>query len=421
MFEQLMEFFAAQTWVSETFDKPLAVLVMSCGIFLLAGLLYALLHKTLLRLIHHFVSKTRNKWDDAFMEAGLFRRVVRLFPLLLAYAGIERLLVPHGSGIMVSRILYALLILSIGRVIQALLDSVERVYRMANLKNCRPIRGYVQGVMIVLYVFVTIFIAATLLGKSPWGLFSVLGGLTAVLLLVFKDTILGLVGGIQLSAHDMVRIGDWIEMPKYGADGDVIDITVNTVKVQNWDKTISTIPTYSMISDSFKNWRGMSDSGGRRIKRSINLDMNSVRFVDEKMIARFREMDFLSDYVVTKQQEIDEHNEKRRVNLSLEVNGRRQTNIGIFRAYLQNYLRSNPQIHDSMTFLVRQLQPTAQGLPIEIYVFSRDQVWANYESIQADIFDHILAAIPQFELRVFQDPSGADFRSLLSGSLSSKS
>jgi miniconductance mechanosensitive channel len=412
MFEQLMAALSNQTWLSDAFSRPLAVALMVGGLLIIAGGLYAVLRNYLVRLIEHLISKTRNQWDDAFMNSGLVRRVVRLLPLLLLYVGVERLLIPHGSGVMISRIVYSALILSVAKIIQALLVSLEQVYLMVDKENRRSVRGYVQGISIVLYLFVTIFIIATLLNKSPWGLFSVLGGLTAVILLVFKDTILGFVAGIQLSAHDMVRVGDWVEMPKYGADGDVIDVTVNTVKIQNWDKTISTIPTYAMISDSFKNWRGMSDSGGRRIKRSINLDMNSIHFVDEALLERLKQVDFLAEYIETKQTEIDASNEKGGVNLSMELNGRRQTNAGIFRAYLQKYLRSNPQVHDSMTFLVRQLQPTSQGLPIEIYVFSRDQVWANYESIQADIFDHILAAIPQFDLRVFQEPSGADFRSL---------
>lgn len=412
MLKQLIELFNQQAWLPDAIAKPLAVILILVGILVSSAGVYVLLYHYLRRLIDHLTRKTQNQWDDAFMEAGVFRRVLRLIPLFLIYVGVERLLVPEGSGVMFSRIVFALVIFLIGRIIQSLLDAADRVYQMNDHKNSRPIKGYLQAAMIVLYLFIAIFMAAHLLGKSPWGLFSVLGGLTAILLLVFKDTILGFVAGVQLGAHDMVRVGDWIEMPKYGADGDVLEVTVNTVKVQNWDKTISTIPTYAMISDSFRNWRGMSESSGRRIKRSINLDMNSIRFVDEEMLARFREIDILTEYVEKKQVEIDEYNQSGGVNLRLQVNGRRQTNAGIFRAYLQNYLRNHPMVHEQMTFLVRQLQPTAQGLPLEIYVFSRDQVWANYEAIQADIFDHILAALPEFGLRVFQEPSGADFRTL---------
>ncbi len=412
MLNQLVEFFSGLSWMSDWFANLLSVSLILCGIFAAAAAVYVVAYHFVQQWINRWIQKTNNLWDDAFMEAGVFRRVLRLFPLFLVYIGVERLLVSSGSSLLLSRVIFALMIVFVGRVGQALIDSAGRVYRMMDLKNRRPITGYLQALTILLYLFVSIFAIATVLGKSPWGLFSVLGGLTAVLLLVFKDTILGFVAGVQLGAHDMVRVGDWIEMPKYGADGDVVALTVNTVKVQNWDKTISTIPTYAMISDSFKNWRGMSESGGRRIKRSIHLDMNSIRFVDDAMLARFREFDLLSAYVTDKQNEIDAENEEKSVNLSLSVNGRRQTNVGIFRAYLKQFLSAHPLIHDEMTFLVRQLQPTAQGLPIEIYVFSKDQVWANYEAIQADIFDHVIAAVPEFDLRVFQSPSGADFMAL---------
>lgn len=410
MLNQLVEFFSGLSWMSDWVANGLAVSLILGGIFAAAAAIYVVVYHFVQQWINRWIQKTNNQWDDAFMEAGVFRRVLRLFPVFVVYVAVERLLVSSGSSLMLSRVVYALMIVSVGRVIQALIDSAGRVYQMMDVKGRRPITGYLQGLIILLYLFVSIFAVATLLGKSPWGLFSVLGGLTAVLLLVFKDTILGFVAGIQLGAHDMVRVGDWIEMPKYGADGDVVALTVNTVKVQNWDKTISTIPTYAMISDSFKNWRGMSESGGRRIKRSIHLDMNSIRFVDDEMLARFSKFDLLSAYVTDKQNEIDAENEENSVNLNLRVNGRRQTNAGVFRAYLKQFLSTHPLIHDEMTFLVRQLQPTAEGLPIEIYVFSKDQAWANYEAIQADIFDHVLAAIPEFDLRVFQSPSGADFR-----------
>jgi miniconductance mechanosensitive channel len=212
----------------------------------------------------------------------------------------------------------------------------------------------------------------------------------------------------------MVAPGDWIEMPSHNADGTVLDITLNTVKVQNWDKTIATIPTYALVSESFRNWRGMEESGGRRIKRSINIDMNSVRFVDDEMAAKFKKIHFLKDYVVNREKEILKYNEENKIDGSILVNGRRMTNLGTFRKYVEEYLHQHPKIHNDMTFLVRQLQPDERGLPIEIYVFSNDQAWANYEAIQADIFDHILAVIPEFDLRVFQNPSGSDFQHLIS-------
>jgi miniconductance mechanosensitive channel len=257
---------------------------------------------------------------------------------------------------------------------------------------------------------VAIFAISIIIDKSVLVLLTGLGALTAIILLIFKDSILGLVAGIQLVANDMVRPGDWIEMPKYGADGDVIQITLNTVKIRNWDKTITTIPTYSLISDSFKNWRGMSESGGRRIKRALPIDMTSVKFCTPEMIDRFSRIAMLRDHIERKTKELREYNERNEIDQSVPVNGRRMTNLGTFRAYLVAYLRAHPKIHQDMTFLVRQLPPSDKGLPLEIYVFSNDQVWANYEAIQADIFDHLLASLPEFELRPFQSPTGDDVR-----------
>jgi miniconductance mechanosensitive channel len=257
-----------------------------------------------------------------------------------------------------------------------------------------------------------VLVIALLFKQSPFGILGGLGAMTAVLILVFKDTILGLVASFQISTTDMVRIGDWIEMPKYGADGDVIDVSLHTIKIQNWNKTISTIPTYALISDTFKNWRGMSDSGGRRIKRAVNIDITSIKFCTEEMIKRFSKFQYISEHVEKKKKELAEFNEVNRFDISELVNGRHMTNIGTFRAYLEEYLRNHPKIHQDMTFLVRQLPPGEHGLPIEIYVFSNDQRWAQYEAIQADIFDHILAVLPMFDLRAFQSPTGHDFKGL---------
>jgi miniconductance mechanosensitive channel len=265
---------------------------------------------------------------------------------------------------------------------------------------------------LILFLTFTILVIAMVVGRSPVVFLSGLGAVTAILLLVFKDTILGFVAGIQIAANDMVRPDDWIEMPKYGADGSVIDVTLNTVKVRNWDKTVTTIPTYALISDSFKNWRGMTESGGRRIKRALHLDMTSIRFCDEEMLDRFKKIQFIREYLERKLEEISRHNRECAVDESVLVNGRRLTNVGTFRAYIEAYLRNHPMVHQEMTFLVRHLAPTEHGLPIEVYVFSKDQRWAVYESIQADIFDHLLAVVPEFDLRVFQSPTGSDVRSL---------
>ena len=276
-----------------------------------------------------------------------------------------------------------------------------------------PVKVVVQVLKLVLYSVATIAVISLIIGQSPSLLLGGLGAMTAVLMLIFKDSILGLVAGIQLSANQMVAPGDWIEMPKYGADGDVLEVALTTVKVKNWDKTITTIPTYALITESFKNWRGMSESGGRRIKRAINIDMDSIRFCDEEMLDRFAKIQYIAEYLEKKRHEISGWNAERNVDASDPLNGRQLTNLGTFRAYVVAYLRNHPMIHQEMTFLVRHLPPTEHGLPVEIYVFSRDQVWSNYEGIQADIFDHILAIAPAFDLRIYQSPAGSDVRTLL--------
>jgi miniconductance mechanosensitive channel len=296
--------------------------------------------------------------------------------------------------------------------IDSFLSSVVDIYHNYDSSGKFPVRIIAQVAKILLFTIIGIIILSTVIGQSPAFFIGGLGAMAAVLMLIFKDPILGLAAGIQLSANKMVRVGDWIEMPKYGADGDVIDISLTTVKVQNWDKTIITIPTFALVSEGVKNWRGMSESGGRRIKRSIYIDMTSVKFCTQEMIEKFSSIQYLSNYVLDKKKELSDFNEQRNIDNTVLVNGRRMTNLGTFRAYLVSYLRDHPKINKNLTFLVRQLDPGPTGLPIEIYVFSSDQVWANYESIQADIFDHILAVIPEFDLRVYQNPTGSDFQNL---------
>ncbi|MCH8221760.1 MAG: mechanosensitive ion channel, partial [Proteobacteria bacterium] len=272
--------------------------------------------------------------------------------------------------------------------------------------------GYVQIAKIILYCIGAILVISTLLDRSPLLLLGSFGALTAVLMLVFRDTILSLVASVQLIGNDMVRVGDWIEMPGCSADGDVIDVALHTVKVQNWDKTITTIPTHKLISESFRNWRGMSESGGRRIKRSLLLDQNSIRFLTDEETAKFERFALLENYITTKRQELSTDNTDLSGDEAAAVNLRRLTNIGTFRAYIVSYLRGRADISDTMTFLVRQLPPGADGLPIEIYIFTNTTEWVSYEAIQADIFDHLLAIIPEFGLRVYQKPSGMDVRAL---------
>ena len=369
--------------------------------------------KVILRAVHHTAQRTRAQWDDQFVKHKVFTRLSHLAPSTVIY-----LLAPLASmgntslcaGLRMGAFIYMALVGWF--VVDAFFNALTSIYNSFEFAKRIPIRSFVQVAKILLALTGVIVVLSILLKKDPSRLLTGMGAMTAILLLVFKDSILGLVAGIQLSSNNMIHLGDWIEMGKYGADGDVIDISLTTIKVQNWDKTISTIPAYALISDSFKNWRGMSESRGRRIKRNITIDMNTIRFCDEAMLEKFKKFQYIKEYIEQKQKELASWNADQKVDASELVNGRRLTNVGTFRAYLLAYLRHHPKIHEDMTFLVRHLEPTALGLPIQIYVFSNDQVWANYEAIQADIFDHILAILPEFDLRVYQQPSGVDVQNL---------
>lgn len=297
-------------------------------------------------------------------------------------------------------------------VINAVLDSVDDIYRKYPISKVRPIKGFLQVVKIVLSIILGIVIVAYLMDKSPIILLSGIGALTAVFSFIFKDSILGLVAGIQLTSNDMLRIGDWIEMANYGADGTVIDITLTTVKVRNFDMTYVTVPAYSLMSNSFKNWRGMSEAGGRRIKRSIYIDVKSIKFCTEEMIEKYKKINFLKEYIKSKEKEIEQYNAKNKINSNNPVNRRNLTNIGTFRIYIENYIKNHPKIHSNMIQMVRQLAPGEHGLPLEIYAFTNDTNWVNFERAQSDIFDHILAVAKEFELRVFQNPSGFDLEQI---------
>jgi miniconductance mechanosensitive channel len=383
-------------------------------LILFSILTYYIARKVLLGIIHQVTKKSKNNWDDILVERKFFKVLSYLVPAYLIYLFTPVVLENYPqttSAIRSGLSIYMIVIVMLA--INAFLNAVAHIYQDFTIAKSKPIKGYLQVVKIIVILIGVIVILANLFGKNPLGLIGGLGAFSAVLLLVFKDPILGFVGGIQLSANNMLAPGDWISMPKYNADGTVIDIALTTVKVQNWDKTISTIPTYSLISDSFQNWRGMEESGGRRIKRSINIDMKSVKFCTPEMLEKFGKIMDVKDYVENKQKELEAHNTERNIDNSVLVNGRRQTNLGVFRAYLRGYLHNHPKVHNDMTFLVRQLQPTEKGIPMEIYIFSKIQEWAKYEDLQSDIFDHILAVIPEFELKVFQNPTGDDFQKLV--------
>lgn len=379
-------------------------------LLILAYISYWATKRYMVRLIEIVFSRSRNTWDDALVQHGFVRRLSILMPIIVVYMSADLMLPGQTSASeLFKRLAMVFFVFAGVWMLDSLLLAVREIYSKLDMASRRPISGYLDGIKITAYVMAGIFIISILTNKSPWGILSILGGFTVVLMLVFKDTILGFVASIQLSGHDMVRVGDWIEMPKYDADGDVIDVTIHTVRVRNWDKTITTIPTYNLVSDAFKNWRGMSESGGRRIKRSLHIDIASIKFCTDEMLQRFKKFDLITNYISLKEEEISRYNQKFFAESSQLINGRRQTNIGVFRAYISAYLKNHPKIHQDMTFIIRHLEPTRFGLPLQIYVFSNDQVWANYEAIQADIFDHFLAAVPEFDLRIFQNPSGYDF------------
>jgi miniconductance mechanosensitive channel len=392
--------------------------ILGVGLLLAAMLANAIAKFLILKGVHPLVFRTRYTWDDYLVERGVFTRLSHLVPGLVIYYG--ALLFPFdGFANWLQRVAVAYIVFGVARSLHALLNAGQDIYKKLPFSASRPITGYVQIVQLLIWFMAAIFVVASLLNKSPAGFLTGLGALSAVLMLVFKDTILGLVAGIQITANDMVRIGDWITLPKYGADGDVIDITLHTVKIRNFDKTISTIPTHALISDSFVNWRGMSESGGRRIKRALMIDLQSVRFCDEDLLARLDQVVCLKDYLAQRRQQIEAWNREQHVDESCPINGRRLTNLGTFRAYVEAHLHQHPKIHQAgMTFLVRQLAPTEKGVPLELYVFVNDTQWVEYERVQADIFDHLFAAIPWFDLRLYQAPSGNDIRQALAESRS---
>lgn len=395
----------------ELYAKLTAVFLTFIAIILVAIVVHWITKVIVIKVIYRFVENTKTDWDDYLLKHKVFNSLSHLTSAMVFYYSANFSQIPEVTNF-ISTFTNIYFVVIFVKVVSGVLNASNDIYLTTPYSANRSIKGYIQLIMILVYFIAAIFIIAFIFNKSPLYFLTGLSAIAAVLLLVFKDTILGFVASIQLSANKMLKPGDWIEMPKHNANGTVIDISLNTVKVQNFDKTISTIPTYSLVADSFQNWSGMEESDGRRIKRSINIDMKSVRFCDDQMLDKFQKFKIIQSYVTDRQKEILEHNKKLGVEDELIFNGRRQTNLGIFRKYIEAYLVNNPEINQSMTVLVRQLQPSETGLPIEIYVFSKNKQWVEYETIQSDIFDHILAIIPEFGLRVFQAPSGNDIKDL---------
>jgi len=404
------------TGLSESDAIWIGELSMTIALIVVAILSYFITRKVMESIMIPLVRRTENQFDDILVKNKFFVKLSYLVPAWILYAfNANTISIPFLNDIL-STLLEGFFVVNVVIIINSILSSANDLYDQFEYSKDHPLKALFQVFKIVSWIIGFMMIIGVFLNRDISTLFLSLGAVSAVLLLVFKDPILGLVGGFQLTFNKMLSIGDWIEMPKFGADGTVLEINLTTVKVQNWDNTVVTLPTYNLMTDSFKNWRGMEESGGRRIKRSINLDIDSIKFVDDEMMEKFKKIHVLRPYLDQKAKELQAYNEEFKPDPTSIINGRRQTNIGVFRAYLEYYLHNRTDIHEGKTFLVRQMQPTDKGLPIEIYVFAKTVAWAKYESIQADIFDHVMAAIPEFGLRIFQLPNNSGLQNILSKS-----
>lgn len=374
--------------------STLSLLILSIGIFFLIKFI---LKKT----VYKIIQLSTNKYDDLLIKNKVIGRMCLLIPALITGALLSRVLpdFPETAAFLTKAVnIFEIIICTM--ILSAFVSTGEDLYNMHEMSKIKPITGLVQVSKIVLYILTVLVIIAYVLGTKIGNVLISLGTMSAIIILVFQDTIKGFVGGIQLSVNDMLRIGDWIVVGP--ADGTVQEINLTTVKVQNWDNTISTIPTYNLVSNPFTNWRGMSESGGRRIARSINIDVNTIHYCTPEMLEKYKQYSLIKDYITQREEEILEYNKANNIDTSQVLNGRQQTNLGIFRAYIKAYLNNNPKLNHNLTMMVRQLQPTEFGVPLQIYTFSSDKQWVNYEEIQSDIFDHIISAAPMFDLKIYQ-------------------
>lgn len=386
------------------------IVMLGLGVLIL-WILTFIIRRVLLQFLTRAFKKTPIKFDDYLVKNQVLLHVARIVPLILMIGMIPTIFVDFPEFISVATtILEIALVIGWVLVLRGVLRAIRDTLLDKKEFQDKPLDSYLQVAVIILFFVAAVVIFTLISGKSPWTFLGAFGAMSAVLMLVFKDTILGFVASIQVSVNDMVRVGDWIEMPKFGADGDVIEINLNTVKIQNWDKTISTVPTYYLITESFKNWRGMEESGGRRIKRAINIKISSIRFLTEKELQELTKIQLLKNYIEERQAQIDTYNANTQADRSMPVNGRNMTNVGLFRQYINQMVQSHPLIRTDMTLLVRQLQPTQHGLPIELYMFVGDVRWTSYENVMSDIFDHLLAVIKYFDLEVFESPASDDIR-----------
>ena len=374
--------------------STLSLLLISIGIFFLIKFI---LKKT----VYKFIQLSTNKYDDLLIKNKVIGRMCMLIPALITGALLSHVLPDFpDTAAFLTKGVNIIEIIICTMIISAFVSTGEDLYNMHEMSKIKPITGLVQVTKIVLYILTVLIIIAYVLGTKIGTVLISMGTMSAIIILVFQDTIKGFVGGIQLSVNDMLRIGDWIAVGP--ADGNVLEINLTTVKVQNWDNTITTIPTYTLVSAPFTNWRGMSESGGRRIARSINIDVNTIRYCTPEMLEKYKQYSLVKDYITQKEEDIAEYNKANSIDTSEILIGRQQTNLGVFRAYINAYLNNNPKLNHNLTMMVRQMQPTEFGVPLQIYAFSSDKKWVNYEEIQSDIFDHIISAAPMFDLKIYQ-------------------
>lgn len=400
-----------QLGFSESMTHSINSVILLLGVVLLLYIVDFLLDKVFQSIVIRLTQKSKTKFDDYLIQNKVLSNITHLIPLVLAKQFLPLVFIGFPKWTEATlKIVDIFIIITFALIVNGIFKSVRDYFKTKKAFEDKPLDSYMQLISILVFSVCGILIFSELTGKSPLAFLISLGAASAILMLIFKDTILGFVASIQVSANDMVRVGDWVEMPKYGADGDVLSINLNTVKVQNWDKTITTVPTYAFITDSFKNWRGMVDSGGRRIKRTINFKISSFKFCDEEMLQQFKKYRLIKDYILEKEKEIAEHNAQLGDEEMMSVNIRRLTNIGVFRIYAGKYLSEKSEVSKSLTAMVRQLNPTSKGLPLEVYCFSSDVRWVYYENIAADIFDHLLTVASEFKLEIYEEPAGSDFQ-----------
>ncbi len=415
-----------ENWLQELLESKMALdhsvavyvklFLLAVFLFIVCFVVWYLSKRIILVTIHRVARKTRTDWDDVLVERNVFNNLAYILPAVVVQLYARAVLVDFPDLIpLVTRLTHIFMTLMFMSVVNNFLNAVQDILLKIDRLKDKPINSFIQLAKIIAFFLFGVILLSLIVSRSPIYFLSAMGAVSAVLLLIFRDTILALVASIQLSANDLLRVGDWVSVPKYGADGPVIRINLSTVTVRNWDNTYTSIPPYVFISDSFQNWRGMQESGGRRIMRSINIKMNSVQHCTDEMLEEFKKIELIRDYIAQKEEEVKAYNKEHQVDESVLINGRRLTNIGAFRAYAEAFIANNPNINTDLIYQVRQLEATSTGIPIQIYAFSKEKTWVAYERVAADIFDHLIAALPTFDLEVFESPSGNDVRQLLEG------